>query len=255
MADSPLDKVKWPEIVSAVALSDPRMTSAATKYFKKYRFAGRKNRGARVFIHNLVNDLFDPNLSIIDAPRRVNDLIQQHSEANAVENCVNKIKDLEKEGWFRTSDNRFDMLVAWSRIRLDLTPSQILARGDERCLLYEYHRKSPPLSTDAIRALLCLVKLFIHEKSHGDVRIVVLDCYKDKSYEDSDFETGERWIAKQIEKVLDKYDAAYHASADGSPPSLPPTPRTRKLKGRILQISNIGSLKITESRQMVLRFA
>jgi hypothetical protein len=125
---------------------------------------------------------------------------------------------------------------------IQLQPDRLLINDSgSLLLLYTYYRRSPPLNTDAIRSLLCLIRLVTgKQKIFNNVRIVILDCYKDISYENSDFHEDEPWIAKQTDKVLSTFNAAYRIHLGGSPPEPPEFPPNSRRKARAIRSTTMG---------------
>jgi hypothetical protein len=220
MVEFSSNKLPWTEVVSCVSLSDKRRAAAAKRFFENKRFANSKNHTKRSLIRRLTHAVFDISLPIIDVAQRITDEIREDSDAKALNACVNKIEELGGEGWRQADVKEAGISFRCVDLEIQLQPHKILV--DEvgaQLLLYSYYRQSPPLSTDAIRSLLCLIRLSIAtQEIFQEPRIVILDCYKDKSYEGSDFNEAEPWIAKQIDKVLGTFNAMYRIHLDGNPP-------------------------------------
>lgn len=251
------NKLLWTELVSCMSLSDKEISRRAQRYFSEDRFVASKSNLKRSLIKRLTQVIFDS--SFIDIAQRISDEIRENSDAKALESCIEKIRELGEEGWL-LKERPNNMVLAWENLAVQLEPHRTLENGDQVCFLYTYHRQSPPLSTDGIRALLYIVRAFLREQKVNDFRIVVLDCYKDNSYEDSDFESNDKWIAKKIEAVLVRYAAAYQLCFDNDPPvppsfppTLPPTANPAPYPGKLLRIDCKGSVKIRNDTQLSLQ--
>jgi hypothetical protein len=222
MPDSVPNKLSWAEIASCISLPEHRISKAAQSFFNKDRFRRSKYQARRSLIRRVSDLFFDSNLSLIDIAEIIYSEIKENADARALENCISKMKGMEKEGWFRCHDVRLNTILTWHNITIHIEPHAILKNGNDICLLYAYFRKSPPLSTDATRALLQLLRIVLQGQEHEGARIVVLDCYKDESFENCDFDSNERWVERKITKVLDRFAMAYSAAVDSSPPADPP---------------------------------
>jgi hypothetical protein len=216
------NKVSWSEIVGCISLSDKQIARSAQSYFARPRFVSNKSQTKRNLLRRLLECAFDSNISLFDVCQGIHEEVLQNSDAKAMEACLSKIEELARQGWHRSSESRLPTNLSYAELSVQIEPHQILQRRGQICLLYAYFRKIPPLSTDAIRALLSLTQLCLKEQPFQGAKIVVLDCYRDKSYEDSDFVTSEPWTAKRIEMVLRRYSTAYRIRLDGSPPARPP---------------------------------
>ena len=171
-------------------------------------------------MRRITHAMFDISLPIIDVAARIADELREDSDAKALNACVKKIEQLGNEGWRHAETKNAGVSLRCVDLDVQLQPDRVLANdAGSHLFLYSYYRQSPPLSTDAIRALLCLVRLATAKQNFlRESRIVVLDCYKDSSYEGSDFNEAEPWTAKQIDKVLGIFNAMYRIHLDGSPP-------------------------------------
>ena len=232
MAERDTNKVPWTEIVSGISATDRQRARSAQRFFEKRRFANNKNLNARGFVKRLTSSVFDRNLSILDIAQRICDEVRENTDAKALNLCVSKIEQLGHEGWCRVSDEK-RVIFHSVQLEIQLQPHTVLE--DEHgnfLLLYVYFRRSPPLNTDAIRGLLYLIKQAPQISNYKDARIVILDCYNDRSFEASDFKENEPWIAKQITKVLSTYNAGYRIHLDGgSPPAAKSSTTSRRTRG------------------------
>ena len=255
MVEVPSNKLPWTEVVSCVSLSEKARASTAKRFFENKRFASSKNQTKRGLIRRLTHAVFDVSLPIFDIAQRVAEEIREDSDAKALNSCVNKIEQLGKEGWRHVDGGEAGISLRCLDLDIQLEPDKFLINeAGKLMLLYSYYRQSPPLSTDAIRSLLCLIKLATSKNNHyQDIRVVVLDCYKDRSYENSDFTEGEPWIAKQIDKVLGAFNAMYRIHLDGSPP--PPRIDVRKpvRRPRALRGGNSGFSILAPHNQLCLQ--
>jgi hypothetical protein len=242
MTENVSNKIPWAEVVSSVSLSDTVRARAAQRFYDNKRFATAKNQNKRKLIRRLVDVVFDRNLSIIDMAQRIADEVKQNSDAKALDACVRKIEQLGQEGWHRTDGECTHLVFQCADLNVQVQPDALLQgqMAGSHLLFYAYFRQSPPLNTDAVRALLCLIRLAARGiKGLHDCRIVILDCYNDRTYEGSDFQEGEPWIARQMERVFSTYNAMYRIHLDGSPP--PQVGSTRKLPRRSRTIRAGGS--------------
>jgi hypothetical protein len=219
MADRPTNKLPWAEVVGGISASDTQRARTAQRFFENRRFAKSRNLAKRGLIRRLMNTVFDRNLLIIEIFQKVVAEIRENSDAKALNSCVYKIEELGQEGWRRANTEGSGIRLHSVELEIQLQPDALLENDlGDHLLLYAYFRQSPPLSTDAIRGLLYLVRQSGKEPIYENARIVVLDCYNDRSYEASDFQEGEPWIAKQMTKVLSTYNVSYRVHLDGNPP-------------------------------------
>jgi hypothetical protein len=255
MADELSNRLPWAEAVSCVSLSDASRARAAQRFFDHKRFASQKNFTKRGLVRRLVNVVFDVNLSIIDIAQQIGDEIRGNSDAKALNACVQKIEQLGEEGWHRTAGEDPSATLRCGDLDVQLQPNAFLTNKDGRLLLYAYFRRSPPLSTDAIRALLCLVQLSTTaNREFQNARIVVLDCYNDKSYEGSDFQEGEPWIARQMDRVFRTYNEMFRIHLDGSPPSQLEDRRRLTRRPRAIRADRAGFSFTPSRNQLCFQF-
>jgi hypothetical protein len=220
MADRPNNRLPWTEVVSGISASSRERVRSARRFFEKRRFAANQNLEKRGFIRSLFDAVFDENVSFIDIAQRVVDEIRGKQEANALNVCVEKVTQLGEEGWFRSS-GRVELVVNSANLQISIHPNEFLENvKGENLLLYAYFRRSPPLSTDAIRGLLNLIGRSSEALIYENARIVILDCYNDRSFEASEFQEGELWISKQINNILSTYNVTFQSHSDGDPPGL-----------------------------------
>jgi hypothetical protein len=250
------NRLPWAEAASSVSLSDPMRARAAQRFFTNKRFASSKNQAKRGLIRRLVDVVFDSNLSIIDMAQQIRDEIKENSDAKALNACVDKIEQLGAEGWYRADIEWPSATLHHVDLEIAIYPDAVLKdEKDHFLLLYAYYRKSPPLNTDAIRALLYLIRIFGERcDALEDARIVVLDCYNDKSYEGSDFQGSEPWIKKQIDRVFSTYNATYRSHLDGTPPSQTSINHRPGRKARVVRIGRTDLSRLAPEAQLCLQY-
>jgi hypothetical protein len=196
-----------------------RIAGAAQRFFQDKHFAAANTHARRNLITRLLDTAFAGGLPFFEVAQQLFEEIRESSDARAMACCVNKIEQLRQEGWQDKSD-RANLRLRSVDLEIQLNPNSFLenSRGDN-LLLYAYFRKKPLLQTDAIRALLYLLNDPSIEIGDRNIRVVVLDCYKDICYEGSEFQGHERWIVNQVVKILSAYNTVYRAHLDGDPPS------------------------------------
>ncbi len=250
MTDQVSNKVSWSEIASSVALSNAQISRGAQKHFSATRFVSNASQPKRSLLKRLVETTFDA--SLIDVVQRMADEIRENSDAKAMEACISKMKELADDGWSHWNGEHPNLTLAWSELAVQLTPHAVLTNGERVCVLYAYFRKSPPLSKDAIRALLYLLRQSLQAHEQHNFRIVVLDCYKDEAFEGTDFVSTEPWIARRTVDVLTRYAAAYRLYLDNNPP--PSSGSDRVGRPKFLQLDTTGSRKSSDSGQLKLQW-
>lgn len=81
----------------------------------------------------------------------------------------------------------------------------------------------------------------------------MLDCYNDRAYEDADFESGERWIAKRLDEVLVRYATAYKRYTDSNPP--PPSGGVELGRMELPKLGSKRSPEVPDRNQLVLQLS
>jgi hypothetical protein len=255
MADRPRNKISWTEVVGCVAVADTeRITGAAQRFFQDRHFAAANTHARRNLITRLLDTAFAGGLPFFEVAQQLIEEIRESSDAKAMACCVNKIERLRQEGWQEKSD-RANLRFRSIDLEIQLNPNSFLENDKgEILLLYAYFRKQPSLHTDAIRALLYLLNDPSILIDGENIRVVVLDCYKDLCYEGSDFLGQERWIANQVIKILSAYNTVYRAHPDGSPP---PTSVSRRAgrRHRSLGVTGANFAVSASAGQLSLKFA
>jgi hypothetical protein len=255
MADRPRNKIPWTEIVGCVAVPDTeRIAGAAQRFFQDKHFAAANTHARRSLITRLLDTAFAGGLPFFEVAQQLFEEIRESSDARAMACCVSKIEQLRQDGWKEKSGHA-NLKFRSVDLEVQLNPNSFLqnSRG-ENLLLYAYFRKKPLLQTDAIRALLHLLNDPSIEITHENIRVVVLDCYKDICYEGTDFQSQERWIANQVVKILSAYNTVYRAHLDGGPPSTP-TRRTVRYHHRSAGSAGTRLAILPPAGQLCLSFA
>jgi len=79
MTDQIANRISWTEVVSCISLTDKRISDSAHKYFDKNKYLSNKNQMKRSLVRQIIDALFDPNLSIFDVAERIRDEINGNS--------------------------------------------------------------------------------------------------------------------------------------------------------------------------------
>jgi hypothetical protein len=219
MADRPRNRIPWTEIAGCVPMPDTeRIAGAAQRFFQDKHFAAANTHARRSLITRLLDTAFAGGLPFFEVAQQLIEEIRESSDAKAMACCVSKIEQLRVEGWQEKLD-RTNLRLKSIDLEIQLNPNSFLKNDQgEILLLYAYFRKKPLLQTDAIRALLHLLNDPSIKIDNGNIRVVILDCYKDICYEGSDFQGHERWIVNQVVKILSAYNTVYRAHLNGDPP-------------------------------------